>query len=231
MFATHFAGAISRAQFHELHGLSGKLWKAFAAGHVDEAQAQHLAEAIEARKPKRSEPTSFAPPKAPRQHRQKSPDKAKSIERRRRLAKLCPLKPEVAAGFTTCELAVIYIVVTEILLHGRCSLYIAIIAARAGTCETTVRNTIRKARDHGLLYRQERRRKGQHSLANLVSILNREWGEWLRKVWHPRQQVGCKILRTTEDKISEGGNSGRGDGSGEGVSTRLRVVQGVKETK
>jgi hypothetical protein len=197
--ATQIASAIERAQFHQLHDLSRDLWKAYGAECLSEDEAQGLAEAIEAKRPKHrhGDPTSFKPLTAPRV-RQRSPDKARSIARRRRLAKHSPVPPELVDKFTTCELAVIYIVVTEILLHGRCSLFIALIAARAGTCDTKVRDAIRKARDAGLLYRHERRRAGQKSQTNLVSVLNRQWGEWLRKVWSPRHQ---KAHPPTDDPL------------------------------
>jgi hypothetical protein len=165
--ATQIASAIELAQFHQLNDLSRDLWKAHGAGHLDDDEAQQLAERIEAKKPKRpaGDVTSFKPVRPPR--RQHSPDKARSIARRRRLAKCAPVPPELVDKFTTCELAVIYIVVTEILLHGRCSLFIALIAARAGICDTKVRDAIHKARAAGLLYRDERRRKGQKSQTNL----------------------------------------------------------------
>jgi hypothetical protein len=233
--ATQIASAIELAQFHELHALSRDVWKAYGAECLTEDEAQELAERIEAKRPKRlaSEPTSFKPPTAPRV-RQRTPDKAKSIARRRRLAKHSPVPPGLVDRFTPCELAVIYIVVTEILLHGRCSLFIALIAARAGTCDTKVRDAIRKARDAGLLYRHERRRAGQKSQTNLVSVLNRQWGEWLRKVWNPRHQKarpptddppGYRKTQSTEDKIQKGGNARGVDRSGEAYPTPTGTVE------
>jgi hypothetical protein len=233
--ATQFAGAVAHAQFHELHDLAHKLWKAHSAGHLADDQAQELAERIEAKKPKRqaAEPTSFQPLKAKRP-RQRSPDKARSIARRRRLAKYAPIPPELVEHFTTCELAVIYIIVDEILLHGRCSLFIALIAARAGTCDTIVRDAIHKARDKSLLWKEERRRAGQKSQTNIIRIVNRQWGDWLRKVWNPRRKPtwhspeaspkspGYRKTRSTEDKIQKEGNARGVDRSGEALSDNGR---------
>jgi hypothetical protein len=228
--AAQFASAIELAQFFELPKLADTVWKAHAAAALTDAEAQALAERIHERKPKQptGDVTSFKPVRPPRPKRQCSPDKARSIARRRRLAKHSPAPPELVDRFTQCELAVIYIVVTEILLHGRCSLFIALIAARAGTCETKVRDAIRKARDAGLLYRHERRRAGQKSQTNIVSVLNRQWGEWLRKVWNPRHQKarpptddppGYRKTRSTEHKIQKGGNARGVDRSGEAYPT------------
>jgi hypothetical protein len=240
--ATQIASAIELAQFHELHALSRDVWKAYGAECLTEDEAQRLAERIEAKRPKRQagEVTSFKPVRPPRPKRQRSPDKARSIARRRRLAKHSPVPPGLVDRFTTCELAVIYIVVTEILLHGRCSLFIALIAARAGTCETKVRDAIRKARDAGLLYRHERRRAGQKSQTNIVSVLNRQWGEWLRKVWNPRQQKarpptddppGYRKTQSTEDKIQKGGNARGVDRSGEAYPTTARAAEGFERSE
>jgi hypothetical protein len=100
--ATQIAGAVACAQFHELHDLAHKLWKAHAAGHLDDDLAQELAERIEARKPKRSidAVTSFKPVRAPKPKPQRSPDRQASIERRRRLARASPVPPELVDRFT-----------------------------------------------------------------------------------------------------------------------------------
>ena len=208
MFAKHFAGAIACAQFHELHDLAQKVWKSHAAGHLDDDEAQSLAEQIEARKPKRPavEPTSFKPVKA---KPQRSPDKQASIDRRRELARQSPVPPEHVGKFTTSEHATMTILVGEVRKHGVCGLCMDAIAALAGTCRTVVRNTINKGRDLGLLYRKERRRRGQKSLTNLVRILRPSWQHWLN--WIGRRKTG-----TTKDKDSKYGAAHAGERSGDG---------------
>jgi hypothetical protein len=52
-------------------------------------------------------------------------------------------------------------------------------AARAGTCLTTVKNALREARRLNLVTVQERRRRGQKSLTNLVRIVSPEWMAWI----------------------------------------------------
>jgi hypothetical protein len=51
---------------------------------------------------------------------------------------------------------------------------------RAGTCRTTVKNALREARRLNLVTVQERRRRGQKSLTNLVRIISPEWTAWIR---------------------------------------------------
>jgi hypothetical protein len=197
MFAEQIAGAIEHAQFHELNDLAHTLWKAHAAGHLDDEQAQGLAERLEAKRPKRptGPVTSFKPlPAAPK--RQRSPDKQASIERRRELARQSPVPPEHVREFTTCEHAALTIMVGEIRKHGVCGLCMDAIAALAGTCRSVVRYAMRKARALGLMYREERRRKGQKSLTNLVRILKPAWRNWVK--W-----IGLRKMSTTKDKIQK----------------------------
>jgi hypothetical protein len=198
--AEQFASTISRAHFSEVNALAHKLWKAHAAGHLDDDQAQGLAEQLEARRPKwpASPVTSFAPASAGNAalapKRQRSPDKQASIERRRRLARASPVPPELVDQFTQGEHAVITVVAGEIARAGACTWCLARIAAIAGVCETLVRNAIRKARNVGLLFSIERRRRGQKSLTNIVRVLRRSWGAWL-------QRIGCRKTKSTSDKI------------------------------
>jgi hypothetical protein len=222
--ADQFASAISRAQFHELHALAGKLWKAYAADHVDEADAAALSEAIESRKPKHGgvEPTSFRPPSPAK--RQRSPDRQASIERRRRLARASPVPPELVHEFTQGEHAVLTVVCGEIQRVGLCAWFMAKIAAVAGVSKSLVRNALRKASDLGLLHKEERRRRGQKSLTNIVRVLRRSWGHWLRR-------IGCKKFGSTSNKILGIAKAGGGEGFGEDFSTGARGVRGVKETK
>jgi hypothetical protein len=106
---------------------------------------------------------------------QRSPDKQASIERRRHLAVTSPLPSHLSRKFTLCEQAVLHITGWQVSLHGTCSLHVAAIAALAGTCPTVVRDAHRKARALGLLTVQERRRRGQRSLTNIVRVVSKEW--------------------------------------------------------
>jgi hypothetical protein len=121
-------------------------------------------------------PSWSHPPRRP----QRSPDRAASIERRRHLAASGPMPPRLASRFTTGELAVLRIVGDEVRARGVCGLHVDAIAARAGVCRTTAQNAIREAYRLGLLIREERRRRGQPSLTNLIKIISTEWLTWLR---------------------------------------------------
>lgn len=144
----------------------------------------------------------------PHPHRQgslfprgRSPDRQRSLERRRRLAASGPMPPALAAHFTTGQLSVLRIVSDEMRRCGVCGLYIDEIAARAGVCRTTAQNAIREALRLGLLTREERRRRGQVSLTNLIHIVSREW-----KVWIDRRP-GLNFLNTTGKVDLESGQA------------------------
>lgn len=156
----------------------------------DEAQA--LAEAIHARRNQvRSRDTgtgtrattgnthtrSYFPPK----RHQRSPDRQRSLERRRQLAASGPLPPQLAARFTTGELAVLRIVGDEVRDHGDCRLTVPEIAARSGTSQTTVRRALKVASSLGLITIEERRVPYRPNLSNVVRIVSREWLAWTTK--------------------------------------------------
>jgi hypothetical protein len=205
MFADQFAGAISCAQFSDLNALAHKLWKAHAAGHLDDETAQRLAEQLEARKPKPS--VTFQDARCGvlidrMSQRQRSPDKQASIERRRRLAACWPLPPDKAAHFTTCEQAVLRVIADEMKRYGICTSCNAKVAAIAGTCITVVKNALRKAKALRLLTVEERRRAGQRSLTNLVRFLSMAW-----KAWIARKGSGVRKTTTTNDGFKPEGQS------------------------
>src|SRR4051794_32885052 len=110
MFAQQLAGAIALAPHHQLDQLARLIWRAHAGGVLDDAQAQALAEALHARKSLRyltENPAAGggacrgnAPVTALRRPRQRSPDRQRSLERRRRLATSGVMPPALAARFT-----------------------------------------------------------------------------------------------------------------------------------
>jgi hypothetical protein len=107
------------------------------------------------------------------------------------------MPPALAAGFTQAEMAAFRIVSDEVRHHGVCALHIDAIAARAGTCRTTVKNALREARRLNLVTVQERRRRGQKSLTNLVRIVSPEWMAWIR--------IGGKKMTTPDKEQKERG--------------------------
>jgi hypothetical protein len=193
MFVEHLTRAIAAARTPQLDHLSAELWKAYAAGALSDDDAQAAAEAIRERK-LANVPKAPPPPKG---RRQRSPDRQASIARRRHLAASGPMPPALAARFTQAEMAALRIISDEVRHHGVCGLHIDAIAARAGTCRTTVKNALREARRLNLVTVQERRRRGQNSLTNLVRIVSPEWTAWVR--------IGGKKSTTTDIAQKEKG--------------------------
>jgi hypothetical protein len=99
------------------------------------------------------------------------------------------------------------IVGDECRAHGCCTLHIDAIAARAGVHRTTVQNALREAQGRGempgspIISVQERRRKGQRSLTNIIRIVSREWSDWLRK-GPSRSAIGVGSKCTAIKKLS-----------------------------
>ena len=185
MFTDQLARAIEAAPANHLAELARSIWQAHGAGVLDDASAQAAAELLHARQRAATPapvPDAFKTARAafPARRVQRSPDRARSIERRRRLAASGPLPPTLASAFTTGELAALRIVGDEVRAHGVCALHLDAIAARAGVCRTTAQNAIREARRLGMVVVQERRRRGQPSATNIVRIISAEWRTWLR---------------------------------------------------
>src|SRR5215471_10524920 len=189
MLVDHMLCTIDGARATELAQLGSDISRAYANGALSEDDHQRLWEAIQTRRTEARPKLRTAASSAPRvsARRQRTPERQASIERRRRLVASGPLPPPLAARFTWGEIAVMRIVGDECRAHGCCFLHIDAIAARAGVHRTTVQNALREARGRGevpgstIISVQERRRKGQRSLTNIIRIVAREWRDWLRK--------------------------------------------------
>ena len=196
MFAVEMSRVIGEVRtLSRLDEIARDLWSAFGADALTEDQAHSLSEAIEARKREvRGQdrvavraPTaaleralegrnSIFPPK----RRPKSPDRQRSIARRRRLAASGPLPPQIAAKFTTGQLAVMRIIADEVeSRRGTCALTIGEIAARAGVCIALARNAIRIAERLFLISTQFRQRAGRPHLPSVIRIISQAWNAWL----------------------------------------------------
>jgi hypothetical protein len=186
MIADQLAAAVAEARSGAaLDNLGRILWRGFAEGHIDELAADLVSNAIEARRTVLaaartikavSAPVSPSKPRrAPR-----TPDRQRSIERRRRLAASGAMPPAIASRFTTGEIAVLSVVAREIQRRGRCELHVDAVAALAGVCRRLVQSTLRAAARAGLISVHERRRRGAPSLTNVVQIEDAGWVTWLR---------------------------------------------------
>lgn len=208
MLAVQLSTHIQQAPLRSLDDFSRDIWKALASGLLTDAEAQGLAEAIQKRRVATHSHTPGTPPgtlseasgepsaKPPRvwsyfpaKRPQRTPDKAKSLERRRTLASTGPLPPALACRFTTGELAVLKVVSDEVTAKGTCILSVPEIAARAGVGLTKARMALRIAASLGLVVISERRVPYRPNLTNVVRIVSREWVAWLAKR-NPRPPIG-----------------------------------------
>jgi hypothetical protein len=168
---------VEHAPLEHLDPICSRFWRAYANGELTEDEAQSLAELARDRQRPKERPKplpSPAPRRAPR-----SPDRQRSLERRRRLSAAGMMPPGLAAHFTVGERAVLYVVAQEVKRRGQCDLYIDQIAAFAGVCRTTARNALRIAKRLGLILIDERRLSRRYNDANKVTIISREWRVWL----------------------------------------------------
>src|SRR4051794_17795221 len=116
MFADQMRAAIAAAPKAELGKISTSLWRAWGSGILSDAEAQALAELIEARKVIRAT-------QKPAQRRVGSrPRSPASMERRRSWSASGHLPPTLACRFTLGEQAVLAVIAVEIRKHGRCTL-------------------------------------------------------------------------------------------------------------
>jgi hypothetical protein len=217
MQSDHFRRAIEAAPRVKLIELASALWKAHALGHLDDAETQCLAELIEVRK------ALPIPPKPARRTGSRARSPA-SVERRRRWAGSGYMPPALAARFTTSEHAVLAVIAAEVVQRGLCRMPLGQIAALAGVCRTTVKNTLREARAIGLVTSEEWRIQAFRNAPNTVRIVSPEWRAWLRTrarkvaAESPRtaEQGGGKSAPTTNNhlftkgiEVESGGDRGR----------------------
>jgi hypothetical protein len=206
----------------EIDEVVKEVWGHHFAGTLTEDEAETLHEAArtrreafqERRTETRPKPRTAASgaPRASARRPQRSPDRQASIERRRRLVASGPLPPPLAARFTWGETAVMRIVGDECRAHGCCTLHIDAIAARAGVHRTTVQNALREAQGRGevpgspIISVQERRRRGQRSLTNIIRVVSREWRDWLHKgPRRPAMGVGSKCTAIKKSSTTDTG--------------------------
>ncbi len=183
MFAAQLRDGIAAARnTRQLDDLARLLWRGLAEGLLAETDAEVASVALEARRSAMRLPTpaTVRPPPRPRR-RPVSPDRRASLERRRRVAASGALPALLAAQFTQGEVAVLSVVAQQVRRHGECRLPLDAVAAMAGVGRTTAQEALRQARRLGLVSVRERRRQGQPSLTNVVTIVCRQWSAWLKR--------------------------------------------------
>ena len=173
MFAEEIRRVLVTTPRGRLAELSGAIWKSYAAGAIAEDEAQALAEAVEARKTVAALPT-------PRRQVGSRPRSPESMERRRRWTSSGWLPPQIAAGFTMAECAVLAVIAAEVAKRGLCRLTLGHIAALAGVCRSTVKTALREARMAGIITIEEWRITAWRNAPNTVRIVSPEWSTWIR---------------------------------------------------
>lgn len=232
MFVERMRAAIDAAgTLAQMDALAREVWRAHAAGAVDDDGAQRLAELLAERRKamrERIEPVGIPLGRVtifPTRRPQRSPDRAASRDRRRLLAASGPMPPQLASRFTAGQLAVLKIVGEEVIRIGACALCLDAIAARAGVCRRLAQAAIRLAEGDGLITVQERRHEGRKSDPNVIRVISREWTTWLKRGRRGAppapplttarsageggsRGIGCKTIHPTDRGVRFGENSG-----------------------
>jgi hypothetical protein len=184
LFAAHLEASVLGADSLTLDDIARACWKGFEEGVISEADAAAISEAVEARRQiLRGEIGTRKPPRPflsqPRKPR--SPDRAKSINRRRSWAYRCALPRQLANQFTPGETAVLSVVAVQCRERGQCDWPLDRIAAVAGVCRSLAKRAIRLAQRLGLVSIEERPRPGRKNATNVVRITSADWQTWLHR--------------------------------------------------
>lgn len=158
-------------------------WQGLAEGHLDDAAAEAIAVTAEARRRALRALAAPIPAKPFNMSRRppRSPDRQRSIERRRGLAASGAVPSRIACHFTLAEVAVLTVIARQVRWRGQCDLHLDRIAALAGVSRTSVQNALRQARRLGLITVQERRYRGQRSDTNLIKVVSAGWMAWITR--------------------------------------------------
>jgi hypothetical protein len=133
---------------------------------------------------------------------QRSPDREKSINRRRTLAATWPMPPVMAGMLTTSQVAYARIVADEVHRTGRCELTLDEIAARGGMCRKTAKRAQDRLSELGWITVMERPVQGRKHLSNIVRIVSDEWSTWIKMGPKPRP-IGGHSCPTTGNQSSK----------------------------
>jgi hypothetical protein len=196
MLAEQIEDVIHKSLCRDLDHVAKLLWQAHGSGTVSDEEAARLATLLEARRgvarAQGARHSGFKPISFTPRRPQRSPDRQRSLLRRRQIASAGGMPPFLAAGFTVAEQSVLAIIAGEVRLHGTCDRSIDELVARSGTSRSTVQRAIRAAGFAGLTVKQERPRRGQKSETNVIRIVSKEWLAWIRR-GPPRQSAGNRV--------------------------------------
>lgn len=200
MLAEHLHAAVTGARAATtLDAIAGQLFAANAAGHIGDAEASAIEEAIRARRAAFRAPSAGMRlggimPGRIRRLRPRSADRIASTERRRRHAASGALPPQIAARFTLAEQAVLAVIGRQCHEAGACDWPVDKIAAMAGVSASTVKRAVRAAEEAGIVHREQRRIRYDLSLPSKLRVISPEWRAWLAR--GPKPLVGQKETAT-----------------------------------
>lgn len=146
----------------------------------------------------RAAPAACIPPHAsrftPRKCRKRSPGEwEERRDRRRMLGGSSALPATLRHHYTEGERSVLCVVGGEVKRRGFCDLTIKEIGDRAGVSRTTVQNALHEARRLEHVTIQERKHQGRKHDPNVVRIVSREWGIWLRRAPSASRLIGSNL--------------------------------------
>lgn len=218
-FEQQLATATATARtFKQIDVLSRTLWRAHGEGLISDSAAQAAAEALQARKSLFRDTHTGGPQKRvgglPRRAAPRSPDREKSMRRRRACAMSGAVPAAIASAFTVGELAVLSVVAGQARKTGDCRLPIDAVAALAGVCRRTAQGALRRAAAMGLVHIHERPRQGAKHLSNVVTVTDSAWRAWLRlggpdRVQKPAHHVNNSVPicgRHGQDSLARSGS-------------------------
>lgn len=133
---------------------------------------------------------------------QRSPDREKSIHRRRTLAATWPMPPVMAGMLTTSQVAYARIVADEVHRNGGCRLTLDEIAARGGMCRKTAKRAQDRLAELEWITVEQRPVPGRKHLSNMVRIVSGEWCTWIKMGPKPRP-IGGHSCPTTVNQSSK----------------------------
>ena len=138
MLAEQFHVAVAAVRTTtQLDMLVRQLWAAHSQGAIDDEAASAVAEAAQARRAAFAPPAAgvalaSAAPASARRRPPRSPDRQRSLERRRRCAMSGAVPARIAASFTMGEVAALAVIARAVQKSGQCLLPLDAIAALAG---------------------------------------------------------------------------------------------------
>ncbi len=195
-----------------------RIWKLHGLGALDDDDADALAGKAQTHRInlKKCRSNGSAPPRSSFVQKAKSElsrseaatggRDPKRWARKRTLGDGSVLRPEFRGLFTEGERAVLYIVISDWRQRGRCDCSVEEIGDRAGVGKTTVRNSLRKASQFGIVQITERRRWRAKNLPNVIKVIHEGQIEWVKKF---RPNLGLKTFTIGFKKPRASATSGK----------------------